>query len=231
LELLEKVFVGVLGHLSALIGIEENVINVQRGSNKGLLVSTGNRCTSTSGRIQTTDSPQALADRSEVEVNLDLVVLESNQRKSKSRVSAEPELKWDVKGGLRESVSGSANLSGSTRSSARSTDGSKIRVSDVGELGGVSNHLVVSTLLLSRESDLVPDVHPVSVLTVDALSSNLNLNLGNKVLTDVIHPSGINLPARRLSNLREGDLEVSAVGKISISGDGAGNTTSEIGLS
>ena len=75
LELLNEVLVGVLGHLSALIGIEENVINVQRGSNKGLLVGTGNRCTSTSGRIQTTDSPQALANGSEIDVNLDLVIL------------------------------------------------------------------------------------------------------------------------------------------------------------
>jgi hypothetical protein len=39
LELLNEVLVGVLGHLAALIRVEEDVVNVEGGSNKGLLVS------------------------------------------------------------------------------------------------------------------------------------------------------------------------------------------------
>ena len=41
LKLLEEVLVGVLGHLSALIGVEEDVVDVKRGSNKGVNVTWG----------------------------------------------------------------------------------------------------------------------------------------------------------------------------------------------
>ena len=43
LELLNEVLVGVLCHLAALISVQEDVVNVQGGSNKGLLVSLGDR--------------------------------------------------------------------------------------------------------------------------------------------------------------------------------------------
>jgi hypothetical protein len=76
LELLNEVLVGVLGHLSALIGIQEDEINVDRGSNKGLLVSRGDslRRTAANGS-QVLNSPQALTNRSEIDVNLDFVIL------------------------------------------------------------------------------------------------------------------------------------------------------------
>jgi hypothetical protein len=68
--------VGVLGHLSALIGIQEDEINVDGGSNKGLLVSSGNSHGSTGvASNDVLDSPQALANGSEIDVNLDLVIL------------------------------------------------------------------------------------------------------------------------------------------------------------
>jgi hypothetical protein len=41
LELLEEVLVGVLGHLPALISVEEDVVNVEGSGNKGLLVRSG----------------------------------------------------------------------------------------------------------------------------------------------------------------------------------------------
>jgi hypothetical protein len=76
LELLDEVLVGVLGHLSALIGIQEDEINVDRGSNKGLLVGSGDSLGSTGRDIsQRLDSPQALTNRSEIDVNLNLVIL------------------------------------------------------------------------------------------------------------------------------------------------------------
>jgi len=76
LELLNEVLVGVLGHLSALIGIQEDEINVDGGSNKGLLVSSGNSHGSTGvASNDVLDSPQALANGSEIDVNLDLVIL------------------------------------------------------------------------------------------------------------------------------------------------------------
>ena len=41
LELLNEVLMGVLGHLSALVSIQEDEVNVDRGGNKGLLVGSG----------------------------------------------------------------------------------------------------------------------------------------------------------------------------------------------
>ena len=185
LDLLEEVLVGVLGHLAALISVEENVVNIEGGSNKGLLVGSrdglGSGCAREGGY-----SPEALTDGANVEVDLDLVVLEGNKGKGKAGVAAEPELEGDVESGLREGVAGSANLVGATGRSAGARDIRKSRVSDVCELGGVANKLEVSALLLSRESELVPDVEPVTVLAVNTLATNLNLNLGDELLTDVV---------------------------------------------
>jgi len=183
------------------------------------------------------DGPEALTDRSNVKVNLDLVILESNKGKSKTRVAVEPELERNVESGLRESIAGSTHLCRDTGGSARSSNRSECGVNQVCELCGVSDELEVSTLLLRGHCDLVPDVHPVTILAVNALTSNLDLDLRDELLTDEIEPTGIDSRtsdgggSHRLVNLRESNLEVCAVGKITISGDCACNTSAEIGLS
>ena len=235
LELLEEVLVGVLRHLPALISVEEDVVNVEGGRNKGLLVGSGNRYGRGAGRGNAVNRPEALTDGAKIEVDLDLVVLEGNEGEGKSRVPAEPELEGHVESRLRESVTGGTNLVGGTRGGARPGNTGEGGVRDVGELRGVSNHLEVSTLLLGGEGDLVPDVHPVSVLAIDALTSDLNLNLGDELLTDKVHPAGINgsgsTGSHRLVDLGEGDLEVGAVSKISVTGDRARHAASEVSLS
>jgi hypothetical protein len=162
------------------------------------------------------------------------VVLEGNQRQGKAGVAAKPEKEGDVESGLRKGIAGSAHLGGTTVSSARSGDVGERGVSYVGKLSGVANHLEVAALLLRGESELVPDVHPVSELTVNALTTNLDLNLGNKLLTDEIQPTGIDSSIARslhgLVNLRESDLEVCAVSKVSVSGDSAGHTATKVSL-
>jgi hypothetical protein len=193
LELSDQVLMGVLGHSAALISVKEDIVNIQRGSNQRLIVGNGGRdratnsvlttrCPRVSVAVQGGDSPQALINRSDIKVDLDLVVLESNKRKGKTRVGAEPELKRNVKGSLRKSVTGSANLTGS-QGVTRGLNIRERRISDEGKLSGVTNHLEVSTLLLRGHGELIPDVHPVTILTVDSLTTNLDLNLSNKLLT------------------------------------------------
>ena len=232
LELLNEILMGVLSHLSALVSVQEDEINVDRGGNERLLVSTGNRLRSRSGS-ERLNSPQALTNRSEVNVDLDLVVLESNQRKSQTGVSAKPEEEGDVEGGLRERFAGSANLTGSSGGSARSVDVGESGVSDVGKLSGVANHLVITSLLLSRHGELIPDMHPVTILAINALASNLNLDLGEQLLTWVIQPAGINSTGSTfqvLVNLGESNLNIGAVSQISVSGDGAGHAATKVSL-
>jgi hypothetical protein len=207
LELSNKVLVGVLGHSASLVSVKEHIVNVQRSSNQRLIVGNGGRdrasnvvllssLVSSSGRVrvlvtvQGGNSPQALINRADIKVDLDLVVLESNQRESQTGVSTEPELERNVQGGLRKSVTGSANLTGS-QGVARGLNIRERGISDEGKLGGVTNHLEVASLLLRGHSELIPDVHPVTILTVNSLTTDLNLNLGNKLLTGVIQPTGI----------------------------------------
>ena len=150
LELLDEVLVGVLGHLAALVRVEEDVVNVEGGGNKGLLVGGGGRNSSGGAAADVRHGPEALTNGAEVNVDLDLVVLESNEGKGKAGVAVEPELKGYVEGGLGESLAGSANLGGATGGGARTRDSGEGGVADVGEGSGVADHLEVTTLLLSR---------------------------------------------------------------------------------
>ncbi len=74
LELLNEILMRVLGKLSALIGIKEDIVDVERSSDKGLLVSLGDTLRTRCGG-EGLDSPQALTNRSDVEVDLDFVIL------------------------------------------------------------------------------------------------------------------------------------------------------------
>jgi hypothetical protein len=74
LELLDEVLVGVLCHLAALIRVQEDIVDVEGGGNKGLLVGlcAGN---SAGGGGEGVDGPQALTNGAEIDVDLDLVIL------------------------------------------------------------------------------------------------------------------------------------------------------------
>ena len=236
LELLNEVLMGVLCHLAALIRIEENVIDVEGSGDKGLLVGLGNR-DGASGAIEGLDGPEALADGLDVKVDLNLVVLKSDERKSKSGVAAEPEEERDVERRLGEGIARSADLVGASGGRARAGDGGELGVRDVRKLSGVTNELEVSTLLLGGHGELVPDVHPVAILAVNALATDLNLNLGDELLANVVEPTGINTVVvgssgglHVLVNLRERNLEVRAVAEIAIAADGASHTATKIGL-
>ncbi len=231
LQLLDEVLVGVLGHTSALIGVEEHVVNVEGSSNEGLVVSSVHLLGAGSGN-QRTDRPEALVDGANVKVDLDLVVLQGNQGEGKAGVAAEPELEGDVEGGLGQGVAGSANLTRGV-GVARAINVGERGVGNVSQLGGVADHLVVAALLLGGLGELVPDVHPVAVLAVNTLATDLNLNLRNELLTGEIEPTGINVAGRTLqilSDFGQGDLKVCAVSQITVAADGAGNTPAKIGL-
>jgi hypothetical protein len=251
LELSNKVLVGVLGHSASLVSVQEHIVNIERSSNQRLIVSNGGRDRASnvvlSSRriyvrilvaVQCGNSPQALINRADIKVNLDLVVLESNQRESKTGVGAKPELERHVKGGLRKSVTGSANLTGS-QGVARGLNIRERGVSDEGKLGGVTNHLEVTSLLLRSHSELIPDVHPVTILTVNSLTTNLDLNLGNELLTGVIQPTGIDTSVlaggvvsktHKLVNLGQCNLEICSVSQVSVSGDDTLDSASKVGL-
>ena len=236
LELLDEVLVGVLGHTPALIGVEEHVIDVERSGDERLVVSGSDLDggVGTGGGVEAGHSPQALLDGTDIKVDLDLVVLKSDEGKGQTGVAAEPELKGDIEGGLGESVTGSANLARSV-GVARAVDVVEGGVGDEGQLGGVADHLEVAALLLGGHGELVPDVHPITVLAIDTLATDLNLNLRDELFTGEVEPTGINASGtggvlQRLANLGESNLKVSAVSQITVAGDGAGHTATEVSL-
>jgi hypothetical protein len=179
----------VLGHAAALISVKVNVVDVKGSSDERLSVSAGYLLiTSSSGEARY--SEKALINCAKIDVNLDLVVLKSNKRKSKTRVLAEPELKRNVKSGLRKGIARSAYLARGRRI-ARAINISKVRISQESELSGLANHLVVATLLVLVKSQLIPDLHPVTVMLVNALTANLNLNVINELVAREIKPTSV----------------------------------------
>jgi hypothetical protein len=231
LELLNQILVGVLGHASALISVKEDVVNIERSSNKGLVVSLGDLLGA--GAVNKgVNSPQALINGADVKVDLDFVVLKGNEGQGETGVTAKPELEGDVEGGLREGVAGGANLAGSA-GIARAINVVKRGVSDEGKLSGVTDHLEVSALLLGGHGELVPDVHPITVLAVNALATDLNLNLRDELLTWEIKPASPDTSTGSLHglvDLGESNLKVSAVGQITIARNGASDTATEVSL-
>lgn len=229
LELLDEVLVGVLGHAPALVRVKEHVVNEERGGNERLVVRRGDLDT---GVVKRADRPEALINRAKIDVDADLVVLKSNQRERQTRVLAEPELQRDVQGRLGEGVTRSAHLLGGV-GLARAIHLREVRVRDVSELSRVANHGVVTLHQARRHGELVPDVHPVAVVAINALATNLDLHLRDELLTGVIKPPGKHIAgsvAKILTDLGEGHLEHGAVRKIAISRDGAGDTPTEVRL-
>jgi hypothetical protein len=232
LKLLDEVLVGVLGHTSALIGVEEHVVNIEGSGDEGLVVGGGD-LGGGGGVVEAGHGPQALLNGADIKVNLDLVVLKSDEGEGQTGVTAEPELEGDIEGGLGESIAGGANLARSV-GIARAINVVEGGVGDEGELAGVADHLEVTALLFGGHSELVPDVHPVAVLAVNALATDLNLNLRDELLTGEIEPTSVDVAVasvlERLANFRESNLKVSAVGQITVTGDGAGHAATEVSL-
>ena len=231
LKLLDEVLVGVLGHTSALIGVEEDVVDVEGSGDEGLVVGGGDL--GGGGVVEAGHGPQALLNGADVKVDLDLVVLKSDEGQGQTGVAAEPELEGDVEGSLGESIAGGANLARSV-GIARAINVVEGGVGDEGELAGVADHLEVAALLLGGHGELVPDVHPVTVLAVNALATDLNLNLRDELLTGEIEPTSVNVAGGRvlegLANLGESNLKVGAVSQITVTGDGACHTATEVSL-
>jgi hypothetical protein len=237
LELFNEVLVGILGHAPALVGVQEDVVDVKGSGNEGLVVCGGNTATGSGAGslVQRTDSPQALVDGADIKVDLDFVILKGDQGQSKTGVAAVPELEGNIEGGFREGIAGSANLARSI-ALARTVDIIEGGIGNKSEFGGVSDHTVVTANLVNGQSEVVPDVHPVTVLAINALTTDFNFNLRNELFTGKIEPAGINtgtgdIVPHTLVDFRKSNLKVSAVCKITIAANSASHATTEIGLS
>jgi len=228
LEDIDEVLVGDLGELAALIGIEVDVVNIERSSDEALGVDTVTDGVSVGegGGVV----PAEVAEVVELEVDTDLVVLEGDEGESKTRVAAEPELEGDVESVLRGAVADDLRGVGLT-ADAVSVAADTTLLDDVGELGDVTNHLGVTGLLAGLLGELIPDLEPLAVVLVDALTTDLELDGLDKVVANPVEPAelGTRTVRPRDDNRGESRLEIHAVDQITVTLDGAGHLLGEVG--
>ena len=237
LDLVDEVLVGLLGKTSALLGIEVDVVDVERSSNElelrdsihtvteGLDDSVGGGDSSTSVHVVTVAAVVVLL---ELNIDANLVVLEGDERDSKTRVAAVPELEGDV-----ESLHGGSSTRhtrvGELRSSAGSIEGDTGRRLEEHEISGVTDHLVKRHLGTDGLGELSPDLHPVTVLTVDTGTTDLDLNLLDEPVTHIVEPPET-ITGNSEGHLGKGNLDVGAVHQISVTADNGGYTATEVSL-
>jgi len=188
LKHLNQVLVGHLGELATLVGVEVDVVHIERAGHQVSSVHAVADHVGVVGGVVRGIVPQQILDVVELEVDTHLVVLEGNQRQSQTRVAAEPELKGDIEGILRragQKVTGHVGLTTSTVVVARLTT----KDEQVGQLGHIANHLSIPSLLARLLSELIPDVKPVTVVLVNALSTDLELNPVNQVVPHPVEPA------------------------------------------
>ena len=185
LEDVNQVLVRDLGELAALIRVEVDVVDIERRGGKAALADTvADRVRVRGVRVV----PAQVVQRVELEVDAHLVILEGDQRQSQTRVAAEPELQRDVEGvhrGARGDDLGGERLTTVAIVVARRAT----LVEEVRELGHVADHLGITSLLARLLGELVPDVKPITIVLVDALATDLNLDVVDEVVTDPVEPA------------------------------------------
>jgi len=218
--------VGDLGELATLIRVKVDVVNVERGRNKS-----SRRDTITDGVDVGENRGLVKAEVAEVvelKVDTNLVVLESNERKCKTRVAVEPELKRDVECVLRCTLEGLVGGVGLTTCTVIITVLSTLD-EEIDKLGDIANHLGITSLLTGLLCKLIPDLEPVTVVLINALTTYLKLNVLDQVVTDPVEPAELGTRAVRglESYLRKSGLEVNAVDQITVTLDSAGDLATE----
>ena len=219
---------GDLGELAALVRVEVDVVDVERGSDKA------SRRNTVTDRVRVGESrrgvPAEVAEVVELEVDANLVVLESDERESKARVAIEPELEGDIERVLRgahERLVGRVGLAaGTVVVAVLATLDEKIC-----ELGDIANHLGIAGLLARLLRELIPDLEPVTIVLIDTLATDLELDVLDKIVADPVEPAELGTRAVRREelNLGERGLEVDAVDQVAVALDRACNLAAEAG--
>jgi hypothetical protein len=215
LENIDEVFVGDLGELTTFIRIEVDVVDVERGSDQ---VGSGDTVTDdVNVGVLGSGIEAEVADVVEGQVDTNFVVLESNERESKTRVAAEPELEGDVEGVFRGAVLDFVGGVGFTRSAVIIASFTTLD-NQVGELRNVTYHLGVTGLLTRFLGEFVPDVEPLTIMLIDTLTTNLEFDFADKIVANPVEPTELSTRAVRGEelNLREGGLEIHAVNQITV---------------
>ncbi len=150
-----------------------------------------------------------LAPGAELEVDADLVVLEGDQGEGEAGVAAEPEVHGDV-----HRVLGQRGGGGGGR----------------GQSGVHADHVVVAELVAGGLRELVPHVHPLAVLAVDALAADVDVHGLDERVADEVHPAVRGVAGQVVGDLGQLDAKVHPVDEIAVARDGACDLLAEVHL-
>ena len=158
------------------------------------------------------------------------MVLESDQGERKARVAIEPELEGDVERVLRGAAENLVRRVGLTAGAVVVAVLTALD-EEIRELGHIANHLGIASLLAGLLRELIPDLEPVTVVLVDALATDLKLNVLDQVVADPVEPAELGARAVRGEerHLGERGLEVDAVDQVTIALDRARDLATEAG--
>ena len=186
LQHVNQVLVGDLGELAALVRVQVDVVNVQRGGDQ---VGRGDAVADdVDVRVLGRNVELQVAQVVERQVHAHLVVLQRNQGQRQTRVAAEPELHGHVQRVLGAAV---ADLVGRVGLARRAVIIAVLATLDdqVRQVGHVANHLGIASLLARLLGELVPDVQPLSIVLVNALSADLEFNPVDEVVSNPVEPA------------------------------------------
>ena len=201
---------GDLGEAATLICVEVDVVDIERGGDKAALGNTVTDCVCV-GEVGVVEAE--VVERVELEPDLDLVVLEGDQGECKTRVAAEPELEGHVECVLRGAVEHLRGGVGLCVGRAAVVAALTALDEEVDEGRNVADHLGIAGLLASLLGELIPDLEPVTVVLVDLLTTDLNVDVVDQVVADPVEPAELGTRAVRglEADLGKGGLEVDAV--------------------
>jgi len=223
LELLNQVLVRDLGEAAALIRVEVDVVDIERRRDKTRRGEVGVRA-ARRGVV-----PAEVRELVELEPDLDLVVLERDKRERKTRVAVEPELERDIERRLGGAAADLRRRVGLTRGAGAVAVNTRLH-EEVDELGHIAYHLGVAALFARILREFIPDLEPVTVVLINLLSTDLDVDVVDKIVTDPVEPA--ELRARRIRrrkfDLRKRRLEVNAVNEIAVTGDRALHLLAEV---
>ncbi len=220
LQLLDQVLVRDLGEAAALIRVEVDVVNEEGRRHEARR---RNAIADRVGVGRVGVVPAQVVQGVERQPDLDLVVLEGDQGQRQTRVAAEPELEGDVQGVLRRALADLRDRVGLHVGGAVIVAALAALDEQVHQLRDVADHLGVTGLLARLLGELIPDVEPVTVVLVDLLTADLDVDLRDQVVAHPVEPAELRTRTVRglEHNLRQGGLEVHAVDQIAVAADRA----------
>ena len=158
------------------------------------------------------------------------MVLERDERDRKTRVAAEPELERDVERARGGSGTGGAGVC-ELGSRARCIKRISTAILHQDEVVGVADHVVERLNSANVLGELGPDLHPVTILPVNSLTTDLELDRLDETVTDVVEPAeAVQRADGREVNRGENDLDICAIHEIGVTVDYSRNTLVKVGL-